>query len=164
MTQISFKRGQYPPEWQSQIWLLETGDKGVSMLRNIQGKWCKKRHPNKPWKWIREKYFSASGELCTFASVRLFKKQKVRINKIFRLAYIPIIRHVKIKAKSNPFDINDQKYFKQRFIDLKVKSSKTKQNCIALKNVNDINRNLLNLWNIQPECIYQDTFRNARAA
>ncbi|SKC24240.1 hypothetical protein, partial [Alkalitalea saponilacus] len=81
-----------------------------------------------------------------------------------RLAYIPIIRHVKIKAKSNPFDINDQKYFKQRFIDLKVKSSKTKQNCIALKNVNDINRNLLNLWNIQPECIYQDTFRNARAA
>ncbi|ASB50336.1 hypothetical protein CDL62_14890 [Alkalitalea saponilacus] len=36
LTQISFKRGQYPPEWQSQIWLLETGDKGVSMLRNIQ--------------------------------------------------------------------------------------------------------------------------------
>jgi RNA-directed DNA polymerase len=43
-------------------------------LWQLLGKWCKRRHPNKPWKWIRAKYFSASQELCTFASLETNKK------------------------------------------------------------------------------------------
>jgi RNA-directed DNA polymerase len=130
----------------------------------LLGKWCKRRHPNKPWKWIREKYFSASGELCTFASVRLCEKQKVRINKIFRLGYIPILRHVKVKALSNPFDKADVEYFKQRYKELKLKSLKTKQNCTILKKLTETNKTLLNLWSIQPEGHKRGSFRNARAA
>jgi RNA-directed DNA polymerase len=131
----------------------------------LLGKWCKRRHPNKSWKWIRSKYFSASGELCTFASVRLSSsKKKVRINKIFRLGYIPIIRHVKVKSSSNPFLREDEKYFKQRYKDLLVKSLKTKQQCVLLKKLTETDKTLLNLWSIQPESRKHDSFRNARAA
>jgi len=131
----------------------------------LLGKWCKRRHPNKSWKWIRDKYFSlASGELCTFSSVRLFKNDKVRINKIFRLGYIPIIRHVKIKSLSNPFDKDHAEYFEQRYKSLKVKSLKTKQECTILKTIADTNKALLNLWRIQPEDCKRSPFRNARAA
>jgi Group II intron, maturase-specific domain len=130
----------------------------------LLGKWCKHRHPNKPWKWIKGKYFSASGELCTFASVRLFAKKKVRINKIFRLGYIPILRHVKVKSMSNPFDRKDDEYFKERYKELKVKSLRTKQQCIVLKKITETNKVLLNLWNIQPEGRKRDSFRNTRAA
>jgi RNA-directed DNA polymerase len=131
----------------------------------LLGKWCKRRHPNKSWKWIQEKYFSlASGELCTFSSVRPFKQGKVRINKIFRLGYIPIIRHVKVKSLSNPFDSNDDEYFEQRYKSLKVKSLKTKQECTILKPIAETNKALLNLWRIQPEDCQRSPFRNARAA
>jgi len=130
----------------------------------LLGKWCKHRHPNKPWKWIREKYFSASGELCTFASVRPFAKTKVRINKIFRLGYIPILRHVKVKSLSNPFDKGHEGYFKQRYKELKVKSLRTKQQCTILKKLSETNKTLLNLWRIQPEDCKRSPFRNARAA
>jgi RNA-directed DNA polymerase len=130
----------------------------------LLGKWCKHRHPNKSWKWIRGKYFSASGELCTFASVRLFAKKKIRINKIFRLGYIPILRHVKVKSLSNPFDKGYEGYFKQRYKELKAKSLKTKQHCIILKKLTETDKTLLDLWSIQPEGRKHDPFRNARAA
>lgn len=130
----------------------------------LLGKWCKRRHANKPWKWIRSKYFSASGELCTFASVRPFAKKKVRINKIFRLGYIPIIRHVKVKSLSNPFDNGYEEYFMQRFKELKAKSLKNKQQCVILKKLTETDKTLLNLWSIQPEGRKHALLRNARAA
>ncbi|MBN1463999.1 MAG: hypothetical protein JW922_10050, partial [Paludibacteraceae bacterium] len=43
-------------------------------LWRLLGKWCERRHANKPWKWIRAKYFSASEEACSFASVTTSKK------------------------------------------------------------------------------------------
>jgi RNA-directed DNA polymerase len=130
----------------------------------LLGKWCKRRHPNKPWKWIRGKYFSASGEQCTFASVRSFAKKKVRINKIFRLGYIPIIRHVKVKSLSNPFDKGYEEYFKQRYKELKAKSLRTKQQCVILKKITETDKALLNFWSIQPEGRKNALLRNARAA
>ena len=130
----------------------------------LLGKWCKHRHTNKPWKWIRNKYFMASGELCSFASVTFCGNKEIHINKIFRLGRIPIIRHVKIKAWANPFNKDDQMYFKQRFKDLKVKAEKTKQKCMTVRKVTDIDQYLLNLWNIHPERIKLIPLRNARAA
>jgi RNA-directed DNA polymerase len=130
----------------------------------LLGKWCKHRHPNKPWKWIRAKYFWASGELCTFSSVRPMAKQKVRINKLFRLGYIPIIRHVKVISMANPFDKANENYFKKRYKELKVKSLKVKQKCTILKKLTETNKTLLDLWSIQPESRKRCSLRNARAA
>jgi RNA-directed DNA polymerase len=130
----------------------------------LLGKWCKRRHPGKAWKWIREKYFTGSGELCTFSSVRLHGKKQVRINKLFRMGYIPILRHVKVKSSCNPFNKGDEEYFRERYKELKVKSIRTRQQCIILKGITEIDKELLNLWKLKPECRKRDTFRNARAA
>jgi len=130
----------------------------------LLGKWCKRRHPGKAWKWIRRKYFLGSGELCTFASIRPHGKRKVRINKLFRMGYIPILRHVKVKSSTNPFDRKDEDYYRTRRKELMVKSVRTRQQCIFLKDITEISKDLLNLWNIQPESPKQDSFRNARAA
>jgi RNA-directed DNA polymerase len=130
----------------------------------LLGKWCKRRHPNKAWKWIREKYFSPEcGELCSFSSARIVQN-KVQINKIFRMGYIPIIRHVKVKSLANPFDNQYSEYFKNRYISLKVKSLKTKQICTISKKLTETNMAFLNLWSLQPKNCIRSSFRNARAA
>jgi len=134
-------------------------------LWQLLGKWCKRRHPNKSWKWIRDKYFSASGELCSFSSLRSTKNgTKVRINKIFRAGKVPIIRHTKIVSSKNPYLKDDQKYFEERRKNLLEKSLKTKQNCVILRKINEIDKTIINLWNVQPAESKKKPLRNARAA
>jgi len=134
-------------------------------LWRLLGKWCKRRHPNKSWKWITNKYFSASREQCSFASVRLSKNGKqVRINKLFRAGKIPIIRHEIITSSKNYYLKEDETYFRKRKQNLQLKSLKTKQNCIILQKVNEVEKTLLNLWNVQPAKSHKKSFRNARAA
>ncbi len=116
-------------------------------LWRLLGRWCKRRHPNKPWKWITAKYFSASEENCSFSAIGLTKNGKyLKIYKIFRAGRVPIIRHIKIKSATNPFVRNDDKYFINRRIDLKIKYDKTKQCCIFRIGYKDIDKTLLNLW------------------
>jgi len=115
-------------------------------LWRLLGRWCKRRHATKSWDWIRKKYFSASEELCTFASVERIGETQVKIHKLFRAGKVPIIRHVKIKSSANPFVREDADYFINRRKDLKKLSEKSKQNCIILKDVKNIDKTLLNLW------------------
>jgi len=111
------------------------------------GRWCKRRHPNKSWKWITAKYFSASEERCTFASVTPNKKgDKIKVHKLFRAGKVPIIRHVKIKSSANPFVREHETYFADRRKDLNIKSNNTKQTCVIEKKRTDIEKNLLTLW------------------
>ncbi len=117
------------------------------LLWKLLGRWCKRRHTNKSWKWITAKYFSLSEENCSFSAVQIIKNgKKVKIYKIFRAGKVPIIRHIKIKSSENPFVKESEKYFAKRRKDLRRKSEKTKQNCTIVKNFNEINKTLLNLW------------------
>ncbi len=116
-------------------------------LWGLLGKWCRRRHANKPWKWIRAKYFSASGELCSFSDLQTSKSgKKAKVTKIFRAGKVPIIRHSKIKSSENPFVREHEKYFIQRRKDLKNISGKTKQVCITWKDTAKVDKTLLNLW------------------
>jgi len=116
-------------------------------LWRLLGRWCQRRHATKPWKWIRAKYFSASEELCTFSAIQKTKNGKqIKIYKLFRAGKVPIIRHIKIKSSANPFVREDSKYFIQRRKDLKIKSGKTKQICVILKERNKVDKTLINLW------------------
>jgi len=116
-------------------------------LWKLLGRWCKRRHSTKSWKWIRNKYFSASDECCSFSAIETTKNgKKLKIYKIFRAGRVPIIRHTKIKSSANPFVRKNDKYFIKRRIDLKIKSNKTKQECIIKKEFNEIDKTLLNLW------------------
>ena len=117
------------------------------LLWKLLGKWCKRRHTNKSWKWITAKYFSLSEENCSFSAVQIIKNgKKVKIYKIFRAGKVPIIRHIKIKSSENPFVKENEKYFAKRRKDLRRKSEKTKQNCTIVKNFNEINKTLIDLW------------------
>jgi RNA-directed DNA polymerase len=115
-------------------------------LWRLLGRWCKRRHATKSWKWIREKYFSAAQEQCTFAAVKQTNQKQIKIHKLFRAGKVPIIRHVKIKSSANPYIRDDDKYFTKRRKELKKVSDKTRQNCIILKNIDKTNKTLLNLW------------------
>ena len=118
-------------------------------LWRLLGRWCKRRHPSKSWKWIKSKYFSASEENSSFSAIYKSKNgKKIKIYKIFRAGRVPIIRHTKIRTSVNLFETKDKKYFAQRRKELFLKSEKTKQNCIIVKNFYDIDKTLLNLWKI----------------
>lgn len=115
-------------------------------LWKLLGKWCKRRHCTKSWKWIREKYFSVSGELCSFSAIAKTKNGNLKIYKIYRAGKVPIIRHVKIKSSANPFAREDERYYYMRRKDLKLKSAKTKQKCTFEIKQSQISKTLLNLW------------------
>ncbi len=111
------------------------------------GRWTKRRHQNKPWKWITAKYFSASQENSSFSAIGKTKNGKyLKVYKIFRAGKVPIIRHIKIKSAANPYAREDNKYFAWRRKELRIKSEKTKQICIFRKSYNEIDKTLLNLW------------------
>lgn len=116
-------------------------------LWHLLGRWSKRRHANKPWKWIRAKYFSASNELCSFAALEPTKDGKrYKIHKIFRAGKVPIIRHLKMRTDANPFVKQDSEYFIKRKHILKNEARKVKQKCILIKESKEINTYTINLW------------------
>jgi RNA-directed DNA polymerase len=69
-------------------------------------KWAKRRHSNKSWRWVIEKYFRSIGNRNW-----VFKSGKVEL---VEMEKIPIERHVKIRKDANPFDTDYTEYFRKR--------------------------------------------------
>ncbi len=68
--------------------------------------WAKRRHPQKGRKWVKDRYFThrdGRDWVFTDGSVTLF-----------RMATIPIRRHVKIRGEANPYDPEYAGYFAAR--------------------------------------------------
>jgi RNA-directed DNA polymerase len=68
--------------------------------------WAKRRHPQKGRKWVKDRYYARRDGrdwVFTDGSVTLF-----------RMATIPIRRHVKIRGDANPYDPQDASYFADR--------------------------------------------------
>jgi RNA-directed DNA polymerase len=80
-------------------------------------KWCKRKHPNKPKKWIKEQYFRhIDGDNWTFSSftrVRGAKGTKKLIY-VYPIAKTPIERHVKVKGNASPDDPALKEYWEKR--------------------------------------------------
>lgn len=72
-------------------------------------RWAKYQHGNKNRWWIYHRYFHDNH----FTDNR-HTKIGIQVNRLFRIAYVPIRYHVKVKAKANPFLIEYDKYFHQR--------------------------------------------------
>jgi RNA-directed DNA polymerase len=68
--------------------------------------WTKRRHPQKPLRWIKKRYF-AHRDGCNW----VFTDGSVSL---FRMASIPIRRHVKIRGDANPYDPAQAGYFASR--------------------------------------------------
>ena len=73
--------------------------------------WAKRRHPRKPRRWIKEKYFKSvrnrnwvfSGETTDGRELQLVQAADAAIK-----------RHIKIRGDANPYDPEDERYFDQR--------------------------------------------------
>jgi RNA-directed DNA polymerase len=106
--------------------------------------WARRRHHAKPHRWIKEKYFRSQGEKNWVFTGELNPtgQQPLRI-RLFSAASVPIVRHIKIQGKANPFAPAWEPYFERR-LDVKMEQN------LAGK------RKLLYLWRRQqglcPRC------------
>jgi RNA-directed DNA polymerase len=77
--------------------------------------WAKRRHPNKPPGWIRQKYFTrVADNRWGFYGPTITSHGKTQVYRLMRLAYTPIKRHIKVKAEANPYDPEWERYFDTR--------------------------------------------------
>jgi RNA-directed DNA polymerase len=78
-------------------------------------RWARRRHPNKPRRWVKDNYFHRIDQrdwvCCGQAIGRQGKLYRVRL---FSAADVPIKRHIKIKGEANPYDPAWERYFEHR--------------------------------------------------
>jgi RNA-directed DNA polymerase len=78
-------------------------------------RWACRRHPNKPRRWIKDKYFLTTGERkWVFSGKRPGPKGHIQLVQLASAASMPIVRHVKIKGTANPYDPAWEGYFDAR--------------------------------------------------
>jgi RNA-directed DNA polymerase len=95
-------------------------------------RWAKRRHPNKPKQWIKERYFKPiNGKNWVFHGILATKEGFVE-NYLLHPAHVPIQRHVKIKGEANPYDPAWEVYFEKRLGVKMVHNLKGKRQLLAL--------------------------------
>jgi RNA-directed DNA polymerase len=78
-------------------------------------RWCRRRHPNKSRKWIKEKYFQRDGHRhWVFTGLLLDHKGKGWPIQLMAAAQVKIIRYVKIRSAVNPYDPEWELYLEAR--------------------------------------------------
>jgi len=77
--------------------------------------WARRRHPNKPRHWVKDKYFHVIGQRhWVFCGQRRDATGRLYRLELFAAASVSINRHTKIKGAANPFDPAWELYFEHR--------------------------------------------------
>lgn len=77
--------------------------------------WMKRRHPRKGFPWMRKKYFRSQGlRNWIFSTTIVNAKGEKEFLDLLSMGYIPIRRHVKIRAEATPYDPQFTDYFLKR--------------------------------------------------
>jgi RNA-directed DNA polymerase len=93
-------------------------------------KWINRRYPNKSVDWRRKKYFRPQGARGEIFSTTVKDEEGQRsFLDLFKVAQIPIRRHVKIKGEATPYDSQFKDYFLNRE-DAKRKTKNKDQKCV----------------------------------
>jgi RNA-directed DNA polymerase len=78
-------------------------------------RWCRRRHPDKSRKWIKEKYFRSDGRRhWVFTDTLLDQKGQGRPIQLMAAAQVKIIRYIKIRSAVNPYDPQWELYLEAR--------------------------------------------------
>jgi RNA-directed DNA polymerase len=73
--------------------------------------WAKRRHPQKSSRWVRKLYFKTVGENnWVFTGIN----DKGNPIYLYKASLTPVTRHVKVRAKANPYDPEWDDYFEER--------------------------------------------------
>ena len=96
-------------------------------------RWARRRHRNKPSRWIYKKYFERlDGRRCYFRNKSRAEDGKLKITRLSWASSVPIIRHVKIRGEASPYDAHWETYFERR-LDLKMEANpKRRQQLLRL--------------------------------
>ena len=99
-------------------------------------KWCRRRHKNRRFHWVKAKYFKTVGKRNWVFSGEW---EESKILRLFSCNDVVIKRHTKIKAEANPYDLVFEEYFEQRLERAWRESMQGK-------------RKVLTLWLRQQQC------------
>jgi len=78
-------------------------------------RWCRRRHPNKSWRWIRTTYFPPDGHRhWVFTGTLRDQKGQGWPIQLMAAAKVRIIRYVKIRSDVNPYDPKWELYLEAR--------------------------------------------------
>jgi RNA-directed DNA polymerase len=70
-----------------------------SYVMRVLWNWAKRRHPDKPRRWIKQRYFQMkAGKDWVFTGTDDHHRELI----LFKAASVPIQRHVKIRSNANP--------------------------------------------------------------
>jgi RNA-directed DNA polymerase len=77
--------------------------------------WARRRHPNKPSRWVKTKYFErrVDRNWAFFAETCDDEGRPTKVW-LFHAESTPIKRHVKVKGEANPYDPTYETYFEER--------------------------------------------------
>ncbi len=77
--------------------------------------WARRRHPNKPSRWIKTKYFERQRDRdWTFFGETCDDEARPKKVWLFHAQNTPIKRHVKVRGEANPYDPAYETYFEER--------------------------------------------------
>lgn len=85
--------------------------------------WAKRRHPKKPRRWIKERYFKTYQNNHWSFSAKTDEGKILRLRKAGETA---IIRHIPLRGEANPYDPKDETYFDQRLTKKWLRGEKGK--------------------------------------
>jgi len=80
--------------------------------------WVKRLHQRREIMKYYKRYFRPFSDKYESETLSMIDGTK----KVFRLSVIPLIEHIKIVAKANPFNSNDDEYFTKRYSTLKLRN------------------------------------------
>ena len=103
--------GNYYQPWMSKRIFNEIDNE----LYHCIWRWACQRHPTQKGTWLKATYFKRAGNYNWTFSGEVESKNGLRPIHLFRMATIPIQRHVKIKGEANPYDPEWEYYFERRF-------------------------------------------------
>jgi RNA-directed DNA polymerase len=86
-----------------------------SAIFEMLWQWAKRRHPNKGWRWVKDKYLHEYGQrrwVCTGEVAG--KKGETLTVRLASAAHTPIRRHRLIQGGANPYDPAWEAYFDER--------------------------------------------------
>jgi RNA-directed DNA polymerase len=77
--------------------------------------WAKRRHPKKPGRWVKDKYFGTiGGRHWVFQGTVVGRGGVIEPVQLFAASSLSIRRHIKIKGEANPYDPTWEPYFEER--------------------------------------------------
>jgi RNA-directed DNA polymerase len=85
----------------------------------------KRKHRNKPRKWVYKRYWTSAKGLKAFSVKYKMKNGSKKIYQIFKLSRIGAKRYVKVRAHANPYLKKDAQYFNNRRHNKKSKIAMT---------------------------------------